>query len=316
MNQYFQVYPKTYGKLPIDNLSDAKGILGTPLTNLYLSHKIVMIAFDCWKDGLFGDPEVCSSPDRIEYLVTSSIAHVDHLIESYPELYTRAKLPGKEVENVEANLSQACRNQSETILFLAKDLPALIDKKFEEFLSPLKPRTEHQEPVMQRRAARAVSPARHEIPSPAANENRAPGPNEHPAPGPPAPPQFKPTTRTPPNEFIDQERVKIKSSNKKHGGKLGRVETKNKNSRKGYFIVHFDDGTSHEFQPRSLLTQRAYDMWEDGEGVTINVEKYAHYTKGEITVVLSATTDEYVAVNIPNEGVFLVYQTDVKSTDW
>ena len=59
-------------------------------------------------------------------------------------------------------------------------------------------------------------------------------------------------------------------------------------------------------------------MWEDGEGVTINVKEYAHYQEGEIKVVLEHITDQHVAVQIPDKDeIFLVHQDDVKKpTDY
>ena len=331
MNRYLQEYSEKYGKRRIDNATDAESILAGDYSIVFLNTTIANISYSCWSKDRFGDPQVCSHSDRIGFLVDQSISHIDELIRNGK--VDRRNLPGKEQDNeLVENLIRTNLNHSETILSqqrekevvagtvdtLVNDIPDMVGKKIEEkleeFLSPYKVRPPTG--TDQQRAARAVSPPRNEIPSPAANENPAPGPNENTAPGPdentaPVDSQSHPV-KTPEDEFPHGELVQIKGSNKTHGNRFGTIAS---DVCKGRYLIKFDDGTSHDFQPRSFVRQRAYLLFEDEEAVMVQGHE-EEYGEGELTVDLAYTSNDYVGVRVPDKGIFRVHKDFVKPTDW
>ena len=99
-------YSEKYGKLPIDNLSDAESIL-CHYSNTTINTKVVNFVYNSWKRGCFGEP---AANDRIAWLVDQTIAYIDDLVKNQGVL--RRNLPGKEKNSSDQVIME---NQSETI---------------------------------------------------------------------------------------------------------------------------------------------------------------------------------------------------------
>ena len=343
MNRLFARYSEYYGKLPIDNQSDAQSIIGD-YSGTYLGKRIVRILYKSWEMGCF-DRWPCDNQERIDWLVDHAIAYIDGQIELGN--ITRANLPGKEANRNEEALVQVVVSQQRESEVKTKTIDSqqresevktkTIDSQqresedktklnlilAEENVSLKKRAAALEAEVANQRRMGNVPPVGEqqygeeerqygEDPLQVPPEQAPRSPQREP---PIAPPQdASPVAcagpvhgvRTPSSVLKHGEFVKIVRSHKTHGGRKGYLDTNAVTPRKNLHRVVFDDGTFRNVTKKSIMLQRAHTLFEHGERVKVNetfTDPSFHNLIGKVDT--KESTDELVAVVF--EGNIVVF---------